>query len=643
MDAAKPRPSTRAAAPPDGGAQAPLDPAREAVLDQLSIAWEMRLMDARQALAMSLEANRRARELQFPEGLAYSHRGIGACLYLLADYEQALHHLQMALRMFIKIRDRQGEAGTQQALGYVYTRVGDYAESVSSMMKAYQLAEQLGQRGEEAWAEVGLGMVNLEMDNLDQGIRHFQRADALFIEQHDRLGRAEALDGIGRVYRKRGSYGRSLEYHLQALQLHEQSESNLGKAKCLLFLGRVYQNLEDYDKALRHFYESLRINDTLGDRFHEVACLIDVGSLLLAQDHTDEAFLILFKALSQASEIRSKPKIYQSHRLLAQAYEYAGNYERAYEHHLEFHEMRERVYSEEARGKLRNQQVSFATDRSKSEAEIYRLRNIELASANAELERALELTNDSIAYARRIQEALLPREGQVRELLPQSFVYYQPRDVVSGDFYWVTEWNDRIILAAVDCTGHGVPGAFMSVLGHSLLSQVVREGYTYIPGQILQKLDERLTAALQQDGRTDVMDGMEAAVVTINLEDRTLQYAGANIPLYLVNSLDLNVVAATSSGLGGLRRGSEAKTFTTHTMALGEGDTVYLFSDGFRDQFGVEDSTKLKYSTKRFQRLLKDLYPHPMEEQRRLLAQEFESWRGKFKQLDDVMVIGVRF
>jgi serine phosphatase RsbU (regulator of sigma subunit) len=622
---------------------APLDAEREQVLNQLAIAWEMHNFDLKRSLQMSQEASRQARELQFPVGLAYSYRNIGFVHYLQADYENALRQLQMALRIFIKIREREGEGSVNQALSYVYIRIGDYAEAVSSMMKAHQIAEVLGRRNEEAQAENGLGLVNVEMDNLDQGIKHFQRSESLFAELHDEAGRADALDGIGRVYRKRGSYGRSLEFHLQALAMHEKSNNLIGKARCLLFLGRVYQNLEDFSTALSHYHQSLRINDNIGDRFHEVACLIDVGSLLLDQNYIDEAFVVLFKALSQAGDIRSKPKVYQAQKLLSQAYEYAGNFERAYEHHLEFHELRERVYSEEARGKLRNQQVSFATEKTKSEAEIYRLRNIELARTNTDLERVLELTNDSIAYARRIQDALLPNEGEMKLLLPDSFVYYRPRDIVSGDFYWITEWNDRIILAAVDCTGHGVPGAFMSVLGQSLLNQVVKENYTYIPGQILQKLDERLLAALQQTGSTDIADGMEAAIVTINVEDRTAQYAGANIPLYLVNSSGLTVIPATSASLGGgLRRATEEKTFTTHTLSLGEGDTMYLFSDGFRDQFGANASNKLKYSTKRFQRLLIDMFPLPMDKQKETLAREFDAWKGRFKQLDDVMVLGVR-
>jgi len=246
---------------------------------------------------------------------------------------------------------------------------------------------------------------------------------------------------------------------------------------------------------------------------------------------------------------------------------------------------------------------------------------------------------DSIRYAKRLQESILPPDRRIRDLLPDSFVYYRPKDIVSGDFYWVERAGDKVVFAAVDCTGHGVPGAFMSLIGHNALNQSVKERGRTRPSDILADLNRMAYNALHKDRDLSmVRDGMDLALCTYDEANGVLEYAGANSPLYLLRAgvvlqYTPNKVAIGSSEL-------PAGSFTDHRIELQKGDVVYLFSDGYADQFGGPQGKKFMY--RRFRELLQEIHELPMEDQRAALVDAFTRWRGGHEQVDDILVIGLR-
>jgi serine phosphatase RsbU (regulator of sigma subunit) len=619
------------------------DPKERAQL-MLDLSWALRNTDTSQSLHLANEALLLSLDNNYPELLVACYRNLGYCHLVLSHTEEAIQNLRNGLQAAARNYDRPAEALLFTILSFVHGQLGEYEDSVHYAGKSYAIAESTQNRPVMAEGFFALGTCNLDMGNFDQALKIFEQAEIIFKEVKDDNGQARALMGVGIVHRHFGSYGRALEYLLKAQDVFVSQKDKLNLARTKYEIGAVYQALENFEESLRAYYESLRIFEELGNRYGEATTLLNVALLFLDTGEVDECFVVLFRAQKLATDIRAKPKLCLAHKYLAESFADNNNFENAYDHHVSYHRLTEQMFTYEARAKLLNQQLSFVTEKAKSEAEILKIKNSELALKNNELERALELTNDSIAYASRIQGALLPSEQDLKKLLPNSFVYFKPRDVVSGDFYWVTEWNDYIVIAAVDCTGHGVPGAFMSVLGQSLLGQIVKEKYNYVPANILSNLDIRLTDALQnQSNVSEVYDGMEAGIVTINLEDRTMQYAGANIPLYISTGNGLITVAPTSMALGGRSRSAKVKEFQNHVIPFNSGDIIYLFSDGFRDQFGFEDDSKQKYSTKRFQRLLSQMYSVDMPKQKEMLATEFDNWRGRFKQLDDVMVVGVKF
>jgi serine phosphatase RsbU (regulator of sigma subunit) len=247
---------------------------------------------------------------------------------------------------------------------------------------------------------------------------------------------------------------------------------------------------------------------------------------------------------------------------------------------------------------------------------------------------------DSINYAKRIQEAILPPDEVVKKYLPDSFILNMPKDVVSGDFYWVEPWGNKILFAAVDCTGHGVPGALMSVVGYNLLGKALNELGLSRPSLILNSLSKEIGKTLRQKGSDSlVKDGMDLALCALDVKTLQLEYAGAFNPLYVVRKGNLIELAADKQPIGTYLEG-ELKSYTNQELQLEKGDTIYVFTDGYADQFGGEKGKKFKY--KALQRLLIEIEGKPMEIQKDILERTTKRWRGNLEQIDDILIIGVR-
>lgn len=246
---------------------------------------------------------------------------------------------------------------------------------------------------------------------------------------------------------------------------------------------------------------------------------------------------------------------------------------------------------------------------------------------------------DSIKYAKRIQEAFLPTENMVNTLLKNAFVLYKPKDIVSGDFYWIEKKENKILFAVVDCTGHGVPGAFMSIIGFNALNQIVNE-YNYTkPSEILTQLNKSISTTLSQKVEdSKIRDGMDVALCLLDLENLTLEFAGAFSPLFILRDGEVLKTKGDKHPIGNFV-GAEDFEFTNHELQLIQGDKLYIFSDGFVDQFGGAGGKKLKYNA--FRNLLTENHQKTMLDQKTAINDFFETWRAGYEQIDDVCMIGV--
>ena len=247
---------------------------------------------------------------------------------------------------------------------------------------------------------------------------------------------------------------------------------------------------------------------------------------------------------------------------------------------------------------------------------------------------------ESINYAKRIQTAILPNSKVISKALPDSFILYKPRDVVSGDFPWFVQIKDELFIAAVDCTGHGVPGALLSLIGYFLLNDIVRSRKITEPGKILDLLDEGVTTTLRQDEDSTTKDGMDIALCKINMETREVEYAGAHRPLYVMKNGAMEEVKGNKFPIGGGIYKNQTN-FTNTKIELSAGDSIYFSSDGFPDQFGGAEGRK--FGPKRTREIVERVHTGSMNDAVGIFDEEWENWRGDHKQTDDVLLIGIKF
>lgn len=247
---------------------------------------------------------------------------------------------------------------------------------------------------------------------------------------------------------------------------------------------------------------------------------------------------------------------------------------------------------------------------------------------------------ESLRYALRIQQSVLLRPEQIKSIIPNTFVFHQPLDAVSGDFYWFSKIDDVIVMAAVDCTGHGVPGAFMSLIGNTLMNQIVNEKQLLQPGLILKELHEGIVRSLNQEQDDEAaQDGMDISICAYDTKQGKLTFSGANNSVYVLKNNEIITLQANALPVGGFVRKNKKIDFTEHEMAVSKGDRIYLFSDGYMDQFGGQKDEKFNVS--RFKKLILDQKSMEMKQQLSVFKDTFESWKLSKNQTDDVLVIGV--
>jgi len=263
----------------------------------------------------------------------------------------------------------------------------------------------------------------------------------------------------------------------------------------------------------------------------------------------------------------------------------------------------------------------------------------EIENKNEELEILYKQVTDSIHYAKRIQDAILPTANTVKQLLPDAFILFKPKDIVSGDFYWIEKKDNLVYFAAVDCTGHGVPGAFMSLVGHNVLKDILKNTGAAKPAEILDRMREGIISSLRvDDSGKQAKDGMDMTLCAIDYTTMELQYAAAFNPLYIIRNGELTLYAANKFPIGSYI--GERTNFDNHTIKLQKGDQIFIFSDGYADQFGGPNGKKFMVGN--FRKLLIQITDLPCSQQKEKLDETLLTWQGGQEQVDDVLVIGVK-
>jgi serine phosphatase RsbU (regulator of sigma subunit) len=430
-------------------------------------------------------------------------------------------------------------------------------------------------------------------------------------------------------------FDESLSYYFRSLEIRKKNQQLSAIPWTLLGIASTCEDMKNYPEALK-YYES---GSQEGDKRCRQQCQMGAGRVCSKLGDEGKAEKWLVESLSLAKDLKSLALIAEAYQALSSHYELYKKPAKALKYFKLHLKAKQSFQSSEAQSRISNIEVAHAIEKSEQEKEIYRLRNVELKQAFDIIEEKSEYITHSINYASRIQRAVLPLVKDIRGLEERIFILHLPKDIVSGDFYWFTRMGKKFFLAAADCTGHGVPGALMSMLGISFLEEIIKNRRLSDTSEILEELSKEVRRALRQKGeRNETKDGMDIALCIYDAEKNILQYSGSHNNMYLVRKKELIEYKADWIPIG-FSDNPEEK-FTSHVIHPIPGDTIYLFSDGYADQFGGPDRKKFRYSA--FKELLTKNSSKPLQEQKNVIEKEFLKWKGDNQQTDDVMVIGYR-
>ena len=601
--------------------------------------------------------------------------------YLGRNPDTALKKGMYALTLAKQLNYKKGIAQSLNAIGNVHRIKGDYQEALDFFLQALKIEEESNNKLRIAKIQNNIGTVYFYQKDYTKTIDYFHKSLEALEQLGDKRSMAASLNNIGGVYNIQEDHKKALEYFFRAYDIAEEINDKKGISVYLTSIGGVYIKFEEYDKALEYLLISLKIKEELNARKSITYNYFAIGELYLRKQQYEYAIEYYNKALEISRELNIKEGIKEAYESLSELYANKDDYKKAYEYYQLYSKMTDSLFNEENAKQIAEMQTKYESEKKQKQIEIQNLKlnkqDLELnrnrilqygltggvlmlillsyfvysryrlkQKANKQLAEKNKEITDSILYAKYIQEALLPLMEEIMDKLPNSFILFKPKDIVSGDFYWfanVSRDDARsYIIAAVDCTGHGVPGAFMSMLGNAYLSEIVNEKGITKPSDILEALRDDIIKSLKQKaGIGESKDGMDIALCNLEFlagqAGIKLQYAGANNPLFIVRNGELMETMADRQPIGIY---VESKPFTNHTIDLQKGDAIYIFSDGYFDQFGGPQAKK--FMIKRFKQLLLSIQDKNMQQQKEHLDKTIEDWKGNEGQVDDILVIGIK-
>lgn len=553
------------------------------------------------------------------------------------------------------------------------------------LTRSFEIKKELGDTLGMANYYTNMSSLNDVLGNYQEALNFSQKAIDLFKELDDKEGIAVGFGNIGTIHYNLGNYRISLDNHLKSVEMHQEIGNKDGMAHSLSNVAGVYlimadsvartesQRREYLDQAISYGHQSLNLTEELDALYVKNYVASTLMNAYRALGNHEEALIYADIFISTRDSLFNEEK--------ARAIEEMDTKYETEKKQQQIELQESQILARDATIKqqktLRNSLlgglvaiaiivflISYAYVQKRRDNQRIREQNNQISEANEELKQLNEeihaqkaeieaqrdhlftqneAITDSINYAQRIQAAMLPPESYILELLNEVFILYKPKDIVSGDFYWFKHVNQYIIIAAADCTGHGVPGAFMSILGMSFLNEIVQRREITCANQVLGELRDQIKHSLRQHGHPDdPKDGIDMALCVIDEKTRVMQYAGANNPLYMIRENNgkpaLIEIKADRMPLGYYL--GKDQPFTNHEIKLEIGDAFYLFSDGFVDQKGGRENRK--FLSKNFKELLLGIYENSMYDQKEALDKKLMNWMGTNSQIDDILVVGVR-
>jgi len=610
----------------------------------------------------------------------------GNARYMQGSYEKSLEFFNASLALL----EQQDETSSRlyttvvNNIGNVHFAQGNYVKAIDCFSIAIKNNEALGNKHGMASAFNNIGVIYKNQGEDAQALDYYNRAFLIFEELNSNIGMANTLSNIGVILQNQQRFDESIEYHERALKYRIEAGDRSGEAANVSNLADIFIQLKRYDLAQKKLDIGLKIYQSTGEKGGESQVYNLMSLLQLMLGNNSQAVEYGIKAVKTGRETGSVKVVRDAADVLRKAYKNLNDSKNALEMYELYITMRDSLLNTEnqkaiIRYEFKSEYEKQAAADSVAFAKESEIKQVEIARQQAEIKARknqqyglfgglilalvfagflynrfkvtsqqkqiievqkveVETKNHevtrSIEYASRLQKAILPPLSLVKEYLPNSFVLYKPRDIVAGDIYWTRKIGDTVFFAAADCTGHGVPAAMVSVVCCNALNRVVGEFGITDPGQILDKTRELVLNTFIQSEQ-QVYEGMDISLGSVN--GMTLNWAGANNPLWIIRNGELIELKPNRQPIG---KCDQPEPFTLHQITLYNNDMIYVFTDGFPDQFGGPDGKK--YKSTNFKKLLSAASQMSVEEQCPFLENSFAQWQGNHQQLDDVCVIGIR-
>ena len=606
--------------------------------------------------------------------------------------DTVIHFAKKGAYLAVKLNDKKRQCRFIHNIGVAHTYLSEYSDALEHFLNASEMSAELKDTSALSISYAMIGHVYRYIGNLDSAELFYDRSISFKSLAQDTVALSHYYNNIGIVNMMRFKYDIGMEQWAKSLELKLALGDSNGAAITMDNMAMYYRDIGDTEKALSYFLSAARVHKNTKDYEGEGVVYDNLGELYMMADQPELGEEYYNKALRIFKTINSKQRVSQSYRNMAKFLNLHEDFARAYlylDSHLLINQevinesilkdmdvIKSRHAAENSALKVKNLQIeNELKDEHSKQQELVRYglmgillllvlfalfivwkfiqkkKDNAIISAQKSLveeqkvqvelqkdilhEKNMEIT-DSITYAKRLQNAMLPDLVEFSALFEKGFLLYMPKDIVAGDFYWTQNVDGYSIFAVADCTGHGVPGALVSVVCSNALNRAVKEFNCIEPHQILEKTSELVESTFRSNDQ-DVKDGMDIALCCLNQKTKELFYAGANNDLYLISKNEISIYKAAKRPVGAFSYQSE---FVTQKIDYQEGDRIYLFSDGYADQFGGERGKKFKYSN--FRKLLLDNSELDMNDQKDLLQETIIKWRGELEQIDDICVMGIQ-
>ncbi len=638
--------------------------------------------DYEAALDYALKSLKIREDLGDKKNIPVNLSEIGSIYRVKGDLKKALEFQMQSLKIREELGDKIDIAASLNGIGSVHSDLGEYQKALEAFMKSAKLSVESGETKDIASTYNNIGNVYMGLRKINKSLEYYLLALKLNEQNGNLRWKAVNLNNIASIYSQQRNFPKALEYFQQSLSIKEEISDKGGIASSLNNLGICYSNTGDHKKAIQYCKRSLAIREDIGDKGGIADCLKSLGTSYGAVGENKKAIEILNQGIKLGSEIGVRHSVQLCYLNLSFIYEKLNDTKSALKYYKLASIEEDSLLNQESNKNMAKMSAQFDSvkkdneikllnkDKEKQEAisltekkkqkiiigsvttglilvmvfalfifRSYRQKqkdNIEITLQKQIIEIKNTEVRDSITYAKRIQTAILPSDKMMKDYFTNSFVLFKPKDIVSGDFYWMERLGTKILFATVDCTGHGVPGAMVSVVGHNALNRTIKEFGLTQPAAILDKLTQLVEETFEKS-ESEIKDGMDISLCCLDIKSGKLDWAGANNPLWIMSKGEIKEIKADKQPIGNfiLR-----KPFTNHSIQLQKEDCIYIFTDGFADQFGGSKGKKFKY--KQIKELVLTTGGKSMEEQKDILLKTFSAWKGDLEQVDDVCFIGIK-